>query len=351
MRKPNLFIAIALMLGGTALAAAPAPETVQARQQAVLPDAALVLDGDPVAFFNTPAGAQLKAALIKQTRMDDKKQQIILPWLDEARHLTLSCRGKVSDRMADLTVRGLVEAEKPGFWSRTQLALAALNNEMNNDLPIQVNPDGKTMVISKGKETSLWLAEASDGNLGFTFRLDSKSRRGGGGTAIAAATPEPTGRSKAESLQALIKEHGQGQVTLAARCSYSVRLLIDKGLLKNRRYGDGTRLQDVLDLNWLLEMEQVVVSLEAGETLTVTATGIFPTDEEADAAAKALAKDLGILCGAIEQDVAAAADPQAIVPKPVIPAEVKTLVESAAMERKGKSLRLRLTIPAGLMKF
>lgn len=350
MRQTSLVLAAVLMLGGTGLAGEPTAEAVQARQQAVLPDAVLVLEGDAAAFFNAPAGAKLKEALIRQTRMSDKTRQVLLPWFNEGQHLTLSCRGKASEQMADLTVRGLLEADKPGFWDRTTIALAALNNEMNNDLPIQVNPDGKTIVISKEREASLWLSEAGNGNLGFIFRLDQKSRRGRGGL-LATPAPAPTVRSKADALQALIKENGKGQVTLAARCSYSVRLLIDKGLLDNRRHGDGTRLQDALDLNWLLEMEQVVISLEAGDDLKISLTGIFLTEEEADAAAKALAKDLGILCGAVEQDLAAAADPQAVVQKPVIPTEVKTLLESAAMEREGKRLRLRLTIPAGLMKF
>ncbi len=340
MPKSCLSFAFAWVLGGMAWAASPA-ESV--RQQAILPDAVLVLDGDLAAFGKAPLVARLKAALVKRDGNQDRLPlaRAVSLWLGEGSHLIFSCRYKEREQNTDLAVRAWLESATPGLLSRTQKCLNGPNG-----FPLQASSDGKVLSLSLAG-SPLGLSEAGNG-LAFSWCL-APERPGG----------QPASREKAEALLALMKKHAHGQVTLALQCSsYSVRRLLiepESGMNVLFAYSRGDaavvwrRLWSYLDLDLLAQMEQAVISLDAGDNLQVNITGIFLTEDEADMAARALARHLGILYGKIEQESIEAEGPQGVVPNPMLPASLKQLVESSSMNRQGRLLSLQLTFPASLL--
>ncbi len=355
MRKIGWMLATVLACGGGLRAAEPpAPEVVEARRSVLVPEAVVVVAADMTALFQAPAGGRLRENLEKwlvALQASVAAQELAKGFLHDGSHLTVfgQLKTTLSGKPAEMFCSVLAESAVPGFSTKLQAGLA---EAIPNAQAVQ-QPNGEGMVVNHRKFV-LWLSSVLEGKGVTAMWKPLGPQPMKPMPALAKAMADlPAGKRKTEALVAMLKAHGKGQVSVAVRGTYVVRKTLDELWIRQWRYGQAS-VQQLLSLDWMLEVEAAVFSLEAGDTLKVNAVFVFPSEADADEAAKAVAMTLGALCQIVENGMDEPKPKSAAAPavEPPLPAERqigKEMLEALVMERDGKLIRLSTILPERLL--
>lgn len=342
MLKKRLPVIAALILGGFAVQAAdPTPELLKARQETASADALLLGNADLAAVFKTPAGIKLRDGWLGILEKEFRLERELGIKFGDLSHMNLSCRvkGRLDDHNnMEGAWLALVESETVDLFAKIKEKFLQGGAERG-----QQAPDGKTLAMRDGGSTAVWL-QAPPGVQGFRMAWAQFPRNSPPRNALDCPVKMT---SQPSALSTVIKEQGKGQVTVGLRFSYPIQSLLDKEILRDLQRQTGRNNDPksaFMNLDWLLDLETVVASLEAGDKMTLTLNGNFPDATDADAAAKRLAGTLGMLCGIVEQQV----DEN---PEEKMLAACQQLLQSVKMECQGRTLKVSLDIPDAMLQY
>jgi hypothetical protein len=342
MLKKRLLLVAALVLGGLAVPAAePTPEMLKARQETAAADAVLLGNADLAAVFKTPAGIKLRDGWMKNLEKEFHLERELGIKFGDFSHMNLVCR--VKGRLDDhYNMEGawlvLVESETVDLFAKLKEQFVKAVGER-----VQQAPDGKTLATLEGGSTAIWL-QAPPGGQGFRMAWAQFPRSSPARNVLdcpVKLTSQPS------VLSTVIKEQGKGQVVVGLRFAYPIQSLLDKEILRDlqrQAQRDNNPKAAFLNLDWLLDLDTLVVSAEAGDKLTLTLNGNFPDKDDAAAAAKRLAGTLGMLCGLVEQQIAAN-------PEAKMLAACQELLQSVKMECQDRTLKVSLVIPDAMLQY
>ncbi len=348
-----------LLLAGGCLGAWAAPEP----PPPALPGACILLEAD-ASLFATPAGAQLRDGWLRAGEQQLRLADRLGFQLRDLSHATVEIQvgplfGLAWSRPSyDAVFR--LEA-KQDLFARLQ---AAWQKPGPDQLELRASADGRTLATAVGKDwlaSHLW-ATAPAGTPGLCImlanhRLRVHTDKAGKLELLTNFKLQPTNQ-KDEPVNlldcplqtsrqpgpfvSLLREHGHGQVVLAMRRTYGSQLVL-AGHIRTLREWLADKDGKLLPLDWLLDLDAVVVSFQGGDRLTATAIGIFPDEAVAEAAAKSLANNLGLLCGILDNPLNQE-DGELV-------GALQELLQGLKMERQGRTIRLTAIIPARLLDY
>ncbi len=338
MKRCWLLVSILLGLS-MILSAEPTSDALTARQDMALPDAVVLGDADLAAVFKTPAGLKLRDGFLKMMEAKLCREKLLAFKISELNHLTLSFQAKGivwDDRTACAVL--LLESGQADLF-------AGLRERFKKEY-YQTKKENEQTLVLKRSNSSIWL-QAPPGVPGTVLVYADGCL---GTPANPLECPVRLGRPRA--LSALMKEQGKGQMVFGIRFSYQVQSFLDQQFFRDR---DRSKLEpldqavrdprmEFLNLDWLLDLETLVVSFESDDKMTMTLAGNFPTQVDAEAAAHRLAGTLGMLCGLVEQQAAES-------PKDALMAACHNLLQSVKMDCLGRTLKVSLVIPDAMLQY
>lgn len=330
-----LMMAALTLVSLGSLAAEPPPQTLKARQATTIPAANIRLDADATALFSTPAGAKLRDGWLKLFNQEVRTDREFGFSLSDLTHVILAARLQGS-QINSFQVVVLLESEKTDLFAKLGAKMLQANGVVKSE-------DGRTLAMNQYSER-FWM-NGPQGVPGLCFVFAHDGRRNydyadrGNRPLATLDCPIKLG-GKPGSLANMMKEFGKGSMTLGVRCNYPIQnAMAEIGKDLQRKFDQDGNL---LGLDWMFDLEGVVFSLEGGDQLTLTMVGILPDEAEADAAAKKLASNLGVICGVVGE-----MKPEG---NPLTGAW-QAMLQGLKMECQGRTIRLTTVVPDAMLEY